>query len=412
MGQYDITTAAKAKLFLGLADTDLQVPALSVYCSAADATAATTAVVGGSLVLVITGGAHAGTTTFSLAAANYASLTLLVTAINATTGWTANLQHYGQADSVDLVNTPATACLGVANVATLVATNNFVIGLTITQATMMLENAIGTHIVARSYTEAHPGLGSQWLYPDNFPVISVERISDDEVGAVTVMYSGTAVKANISCDGTSFYLRTTSAGVVTTTTLALANYVSIGALVIAINALPGWTAIPVPPYDQYPSTDIVAIPARFTQNRRAYAYVGWDCSDEVEIAPDRKRLYNPNGWGGGRAAWRTPGRVSDGFWQGDLNRIVNKAANVHIVYTAGYVTVPEPLESAGLELVQILYNQIGRNPAITNESLGDYSYGIKGMSLVLSASSTEELAQSASMIAARLGPYRRIMVMA
>lgn len=51
-------------------------------------------------------------------------------------------------------------------------------------------------------------------------------------------------------------------------------------------------------------------------------------------------------------------------------------SHVLIEYRAGYETIPDDITKAVIEMVKYSYQQIGANPHVTSESLGDYSYTI------------------------------------
>jgi hypothetical protein len=93
--------------------------ALSLYCNAGDASAATVAVTATTMVLLITGGASAGTNTLTFSNADKDTMTELVAVIEALDGWTATLIGTAGWASTALAVVSATGCLGAGNAATL-----------------------------------------------------------------------------------------------------------------------------------------------------------------------------------------------------------------------------------------------------------------------------------------------------
>jgi hypothetical protein len=65
--------------------------------------------------------------------------------------------------------------------------------------------------------------------------------------------------------------------------------------------------------------------------------------------------------------------LSDSGWPVSLD---DPASTLAIEYRAGYETAPEDLEMLCNEMVQELYQRTKSNTAVTQESLGDYSYTI------------------------------------
>ena len=95
--------------------------AMSIYHDgSASATAATVEVKDATLVLIITGGANAGTNTYTFAGASHDTIGEIVTAINALSeGWVAVLLGTGSDNSEGLVVAAVTSALLAANTQTI-----------------------------------------------------------------------------------------------------------------------------------------------------------------------------------------------------------------------------------------------------------------------------------------------------
>jgi hypothetical protein len=408
VGQYDITTTARALSALSLQSGDLpgntfNVPGITVYCSAIDATAATVVVAATTMTLTIIGGTTAGTRTITLT--DYFSLAQLTTAINILSGWSATTTGNVLELPTSLVSLVATNCLGASNALVLQVQNNLLLGMLIEQATNMIEKALGTHVLLRSYREFHYGGGSHYLYPSNIPIRSVDRVGDDRVMGIAAAYWGPGTRAVVQVLEDRVRLKSTLAGVDTTTDLLFVNYACVRDIYNAIIAVPGWgqsvLAADGTGYPDYASSDLIPCASRLAQQRVAYMYVPFDCYDEVEVTNDLQRVFSPWGWRRSRMAWipdqqTTPGLPTEGL------------PNITLYYTAGWAIVPPAIESACFELLTIMFNMVGRNPLLTDESLGDYSSTLKGGADLFTAHKQEELQATAGMLAGKLSMYRRI----
>ena len=94
---------------------------------------------------------------------------------------------------------------------------------------------------------------------------------------------------------------------------------------------------------------------------------------EVECDPNGAALYRAGGWPVG-------------------------VRNVFVYYTGGYTTIPADLAQACVELVMQMYHQIEEDPNLKSESLDGHSW------------STKSWAEMSADVAARLLPYRRLIL--
>ncbi len=380
----DLTTAAKVKSYMHLSDTDITEDALTVYSSAGDASAATVEVTASVITLIITGGADAGTTTITLGNASSDTLSEVVSTINSAGGWTSTLSGNGSADSSDLTITASTACLGISNIVTLTYVDNYLINCLIGYATATIENEIGTHVVSRTYTDQIYNEDRNLdIYLDNAPITAVSRISVGRERAMTVTYNGTdSSSATVQVTSLSVILKKIVSGTTTTNTLLHETYVTLTSLAAAINALTSWESVVTSPFGTWPTTDLVIRPGRSARERSVELEVPSEEEEDYEIHEDEGRLYNPFGWG------------------------THHRQTIVVTYTAGWTTVPGPLEAAANELVKFAYQKTLKDSTLKREEIGDYEYEISdsmGTAMLTSSSGKPETS-----VAALISPYIRI----
>jgi len=256
-----------------------------------------------------------------------------------------------------------------------------VLSLFISQATDMIEKELGTTVLSRDHSEFHSG-GSKWVIPDHFPITSVSRICVGSQVGMYCTYSGSAVRATVEVTGTEVTLRTTTAGVESATTLRFDDYASVGLIANAIGNLTGWSVDVDSSYSEYASSDLIQQPARSAKDYAVPLNLPADFWGEYEITEDARRIYNPFGW--------LPG-----------------TRNIRVDYRAGYDVVPEAIESACAELVQLMYNSALHDLAISSEKIGDYSYSVGKLGALFS---TEHREAVSNLVSTKLAPYQRISI--
>lgn len=345
-----LTTVAKAKNHLHITDADLYTDAISIYCDASDATAATVEVTDTTMVLIITGGADAGTTTKTFADSTDDTLTELVATVNAVSGWTANLQGIGAADTGDLVITPATSCLLAANEATFQIVNNYLLERLIDRASDLIESLCHRKFASRSYTsELYDGTGLPTLQLDNWPVTAISRLSADWDDAISVKCTSTCAWATVEVTSTSVILTITGGTDAGTTTLLFADYATITLMSAQITATTGFTSSIINSKSIWPSSYLKRLPAQHCVDSPAYLQVPGDPLDDYEYNTNTGIVTSPSGFAG-------------------------HVNSISVDYTGGYTTIPDDLEQVCLELVGYLYNLALQDTSVQSEHIGDYSY--------------------------------------
>lgn len=166
-----LTTVNALKDYLGITDDDIQEGFLSIYNSSGDATAATVQVTDTTIVLVVTGGVSAGTSTLTFADADKDTLSELVIAINALgKGWVANKLGNSSNNSTDLLIIAATGALLIANEQILNGVPNYKYEQMINRASDYIERETERTLKSTSHTDYYSTNDERFLFLKNFPV--------------------------------------------------------------------------------------------------------------------------------------------------------------------------------------------------------------------------------------------------
>jgi hypothetical protein len=346
--QYALTTLDKVKRYMQKEDSDLLVDGINVYCDAGDATAATVEVTATTLVLIITGGVDAGTSTLTFADADKDTLQELVTAINALSGWTANLLSAAAAESTDLYITAATGCLGSGNEVTLSVVDNYDLERLIDSASGFIEGYLNRALVSRDYDlERHDGDGSKTLFLLNYPITAVKLFSVGTQAAIDVECTKAATfNAYVKIDSTGVTLVADGAE----TALTFAANGTLGDMATAINGTADWTAaLSDSDMSGFPSSLLLPELNVFCLNDERQLQIPGTPWSNFEIHGDKGIIH-------------CGGVMTVG------------EANVIISYTAGFTTVPFEVEQHCNELVKRKWDAASLTTGIKSERLDNYAY--------------------------------------
>lgn len=188
---YALTTLESVKRFIGITDSDIQVPIFNLYNSSSDATAATYQVISSGIRLIVTGGANAHDSTLTFADADKDTMDELVTYINSTLGkgWVAEVVANGGQSSSSLTMIGATGCLLYANIKVLYAPNDLLLEELINSVTDYIERYCGRRFKSTTYTdELIDSDGTEYLYLDHYPISTVTSIYRHYVFATDDLY--------------------------------------------------------------------------------------------------------------------------------------------------------------------------------------------------------------------------------
>lgn len=223
----------------------------------------------------------------------------------------------------------------------------------INSASAAIETICNRQFVSRDYTEEYDGNGSQYFYPNHWPVSKVSRLSIGRLNVLGVQCGSSSMTyADIRSDGTNLTLTHVDSSGSTSTDLAYATYTTITALAVQINATgSGWAALDLS-YGDYLTADILDLPASYSLNKYAYLQQPYQSVSGWRWDSDRGRLWLPSGF---------PASTQ----------------NIWLEYTGGYSTVPGDVEQACLMLIAYNYFGTRRDPGLQSEKLGDYAWAAK-----------------------------------
>lgn len=243
----------------------------------------------------------------------------------------------------------------------------------IDRATAIIESHCDRKLKSRVFYEFVMPQGERTVTVDNYPIVSIDTIAYGSAISMTISSdsASTDVLATVENNGTNIRLRkVTSDGTSTTTTIALADYLTTSAIVNYINAsVSGWSAtLTENAYSfslyRFGGRGVIDAPCNFEYPRDNVSEYRVDYSTGlIHLIADR-----------------FPGIRSD---NASANRFPSGFYPVFVQYTAGFETVPADLEQACIEIAADLYRERKQDKTITSESLGDYSYTQAGVAELL-----------------------------
>jgi hypothetical protein len=198
-----------------------------------------------------------------------------------------------------------------------------------------------------------------------YPVLSITRVAADPTQVLTVQNTSAAnQRATVATTSTGLTLYRMASGVATTdTSVTWAANATVSAVASAVNALGnGWLATAQGGFGLFPSVDLNPL-------QGALSALSGGASLEMHIE-------DIQGWSGGYGmngaygiyGWRLDADT------GELYGVFPRGQqNIRIDYTAGYATVPQPVQEACVQLVQWLYQQGQTNSAVKSAKLGNTS---------------------------------------
>ena len=214
------------------------------------------------------------------------------------------------------------------------------------------ERFCGRTFELTSYSKARfDGSGDTRLLLDNWPVVSVSRVSiGAETGMTVLNTSSDASYATAAVSTTALTLAIVGGAYAGTNTLAFSTYTTLGVLDDAVVALgSNWTATTSSAKTSAPSTELLVEDAYYCLNAAATLYVPYTPVWDYTVYRDRGEIY----YGGG-------------FPCG--------ARNVTVDYSAGYAAIPQDLQAKIWYLTQVAWKNAEKDPTLTSERLGDHAW--------------------------------------
>lgn len=276
------------------------------------------------------------------------------------------------------------------------ASNAAYLASLITAASDAIRRACNRDFSQSTYTEYYSGSGSSGtvepLRLRQFPVTEITRVATSPRAALHVQNTDGLgnQRATVETTPTSVRLLRVASASSVTVDLAFATYPTIALLAAAANALGGgWNATAVGDFANWPSSELKPLQGA------ANALIG---GRDLEVYTEDLQPYldwppgDPSGDGGrGFCGWRLDDETGELF-----GRFPRGQLNVRIDYTAGFATIPQPVQEAAVQLVQDLYNAGLVNNTLKKAMLGAGSFELK------SDTQTASLSGKVSML---LAPY-------
>jgi len=250
-------------------------------------------------------------------------------------------------------------------------------------ACIMVQNFLNTKVVRQTHTkERHNGRGYTTLMLRHYPVVEVERVAVDVDDVMTVEYGSTdASHARVWVTGNAVKLRKIVSGVTTNNTFAFSDYATIDLLATGIDAVSNWDAVVGDSFTGYPTSELLSMPAWTAKDKKATLSMPDETDIDVQIQHEEWGIiYNPYGFSKGHA-------------------------NIIVDYVAGWNPIPAPIESAVWELCKTMWSASQRDFSMKREKIGDYEYELAADPGNVF---NEEDKEQASLILAKLVPYRRV----
>lgn len=220
-------------------------------------------------------------------------------------------------------------------------------------ASDLVERYLNRNILSASYDELYHGNGYRTLRLNQYPVTAIARVATGPTTVLNISNTDTAnSRATVQVTSSGLTLTRVASGVTTTGTVTFASNVTVQAVATAVSALGGgWTATALEPYTTWASADLRALQGSLNaaRSRLAGLVVHVEELSEFRINEAIGELIVPGGFTRGRQNYR-------------------------VLYTAGYSSVPEPIQQAIAELASVVYRGRNINGNLQSESLGQYSY--------------------------------------
>lgn len=217
------------------------------------------------------------------------------------------------------------------------------------------------------YYEIRDGNEAARIALSNYPVSVVRFVGVGWDSVMTVSSTvSTDTAATVSVDSDHLHLyRVTSTGAATSTTVTFGSHDVTSELVSHVNGETGFSASLIL---NVPSVYLRKLGGRSLRNGPAYLEAPTDALEDYQVDLDSGIVYGE-------------------LLRGHRSLLVD--------YTAGFATIPSDVEQATLQIASRLFRQRKRDTAVASESLGGYSYSLRGIA---------EVEQSERMM---LEPYRR-----
>lgn len=239
---------------------------------------------------------------------------------------------------------------------------------TINSSSALIERVGGKLWLSRDLRHRLDGDWQRTVVLPQKPVNTINAVRYGAAGALSVTYTGSAIRAQAAVTQTGIRLHTvSSSGTATASHLLFADYGSCTSLETAIEAVSGWTATVL---NNVPSTDLNPTGGQDALNRTVE--FDYPDRDDVEwVANYDRGTVEFNRFG----AWRWQ-EYRDNWYA--PRRVPRQSQGIIVEYNAGYSAVPADVEQLCREIATEMYYAGYDNPAIKSSTLGPYSVTFGG----------------------------------
>ena len=270
-------------------------------------------------------------------------------------------------------------------------TNDNLVGQIINQASPYIESITGRLFKVRDYRWWINGEIQRTLMLPQWPLVYPPRIAYGSANAMSVTYTGSAIRANVGVGDTGILLHTIATnGTATRNHLLFTDYASVSTMETAIEAVSGWSATV---HANMPSADLHQCGSEDALNRTVeLTYPDRDMSEfSVDMARGIVEFKRMDWWipvhDGHRA------RPALGHWGGP-RYFPKHHQGILVEGRAGYSTIPSDVELVANELVNIKFFDGETSPYVKSMALGpfnvafsdiDHQYVVKRLSHYIDA---------------------------
>lgn len=231
-----------------------------------------------------------------------------------------------------------------------VSTDDTILEQAIDRASKIVEGYCGRKFVEQTYREFYDSFGAHRLTLKQRPISKVLFVGAATQSVLSVQLTdATATFASVTIDDLHLHLlKANSAGAETTTTFFLSANETTTELATQISATSGFSA-----------QALVAIPSLHLQRIAGAELMNRTVLVEGFVEGIYDYLANLDAG------------ILYGSW-------LSQYQSVLVRYTAGYSTIPFDVQEATMMIASRIYNGRKRDPGLSSESLGGYSYSARG----------------------------------
>lgn len=303
----------------------------------------------------------------------YDSLSSLVTAVDAISGWVVVQIGDSALVSSDLRPTAAVNALLLSNERYLRGVDVLLIEECINAASNDIENLCNRSFASATYRHVLDGTGARTLLLPQGPVSGVSYVAVKRDDVIRVKYAGTSTMyATVEVTSSAVRLSVDGAS---PTSLAFSTYTTLTTLAAAISAVSGWTATVISSrFASFPSSELCIDQPRNVLNNFLTLRVPVPEDSRFQVGTNSPILtlmdteYQP-----AELAWRGSHLPRPSGYGFEVNRWPEGHRNIVVKYTAGYATIPPTVQAAANELASNYFGAGTRDTALAVQDVAGES---------------------------------------